>query len=98
MRVFEIVRELTGRRLPRRLPTALARFAGAMYELRASMNGRPPLLTAGTVEILTRDWPLDSSLALQELGYRITPLREGVAAVVQSLRAETEGRGEGRPR
>jgi len=98
MRVFEIVRALTGRRLPRRLPTALARFAGALYELRASMTGRPPVLTAGTVEILTRNWPLDSSLALQELGYRITPLRDGVAAVVQALRAGTPGAGEGRPR
>jgi nucleoside-diphosphate-sugar epimerase len=93
MRAYELVRDLTGRRLPRRLPTPLATFVGAVEELRASLTGRPPLLTAGTVEILTRDWPLDSSLAVQDLGYRITPLREGIARVLEGLGApSTEGR------
>jgi farnesol dehydrogenase len=96
MRAFEIVQELTGRRLPRRLPAPLATFVGAVEELRASMTGRPPLLTAGTVEILTRDWPLDSGLAAADLGYRITPLREGIARLVEQLRAPA-GPGKGRP-
>jgi NAD+-dependent farnesol dehydrogenase len=96
MRVFEIVRELTGRRLPRRLPPALATLVGAVEELRASFTGRPPLLTAGTVEILTRDWPLDSSLAAQELGYHITPLREGIVRVVEALQAAQQTPGGGR--
>ena len=95
MRVFEIVRELTGRRLPRRLPAPLATFVGAVEELRASMTGRPPLLTAGTVEILTRDWPLDSSEAVQQLGYRVTPLRDGVARVIRQVQAASEPAGEG---
>ncbi len=86
MRVFEIVRELTGRPLPRRLPARLATLLGAAQELRAAATGRPPELTAGTVEILSADWPLDSSLAVRELGYQITPLREGVRRVVESLR------------
>jgi len=64
-------------------------------ELRASMTGRPPLLTAGTVEILTRDWPLDSSQAEQELGYHVTPLRDGIARVVQQVQAAARTAGEG---
>ncbi len=96
MRLFEIVRELTGRRLPRRLPAPLATFVGAVEELRASMTGRPPLLTAGTVEILTRDWPLDSGQAVQELGYRVTPLRDGIVRVVQQVQAAARAAGEGR--
>jgi NAD+-dependent farnesol dehydrogenase len=96
MRAFEIVRELTGHRLPRRLPVPLATLVGAVAELRASFTGRPPLLTAGTVEILTRDWPLDSSLAAEELGYRITPLRDGIARLLEGLRAQRTAPGEGR--
>ena len=67
-----------------------------MEELRASVTGRPPLLTAGTVEILTRDWPLDSGQAVQELGYRMTPLRDGIVRVVQQVQAAARAAGEGR--
>jgi farnesol dehydrogenase len=86
MRVFEIVRELTGRPLPRRVPAWLARGLGVFEELKARLTGRPPLLTAGTVEVLTRDWAMDSADAIGELGYRITPLREGLARVVAQVK------------
>jgi hypothetical protein len=85
--VFELVRDLTGRALPRRLPAWLAGAVGAFEELRAKVTGRPPLLTAGAVEVLTRDWAMDSSVAIRELGYRITPLSDGIARVV----AQAEG-------
>jgi NAD+-dependent farnesol dehydrogenase len=91
MRIFEIVRELTGRRLPRCLPAALAAVVGAAGELGARLTGRPPLLTAGTVRILTRDWAMDSSAAVVELGYHITPLREGIARLVEQLGAGPDG-------
>lgn len=83
MRVFEIVRDLTGRRLPRRLPAALAKVVGAAGEFGARLTGRPPPLTAGTVRILTHDWAMDSSAAVGELGYHVMPLRDGVARVVE---------------
>jgi farnesol dehydrogenase len=82
MRVFELVRDLTGRGLPRRLPAWLAKSVGTFEVLKANVTGRPPLLTAGTVEVLTRDWAMDSSVAVSELGYSITPLESGIARVV----------------
>ena len=82
MRLFELVRELTGRALPRRLPAWLAVGVGAIETFRAGLTGRPPLLTAGTVKILTQDWTMDSSVAVDELGYSVTPLEDGIAGVV----------------
>jgi NAD+-dependent farnesol dehydrogenase len=85
VRVFELVRELTGRPLPRRLPATLATLVGALGEIGAGLTGRPPRLTAGTVEILTRDWGMDSAAATRDLDYHIMPLRDGIARLVEQL-------------
>ncbi len=91
MRVFELVRTLTGRALPRRIPAWMAVGIGAVEEFRASLTGRPPLLTAGTVRVLTQDWTMDSSVAEDELGYSVTPLEDGIARVVaQAVRDEDD--------
>lgn len=87
IRPFEIVRALTGRRLPRRLPAWAAAAGAAADELLAWWPGRPPRLTTGTLEILLRDWPLESGLAQQDLGYRVTPLDDGIRAVVEGVAA-----------
>ncbi len=85
VRVFEIVRRLTGRRLPIRIPGWTATLAALAYEARAGVFGLPPRLTTGTLEILLRDWPLPCDIAQRELGYRITPLEDGVARTLEGL-------------
>ena len=87
MRVFDIVRSLTGRRQPRRIPDWVASPVALAYELRASWFGVPPLLTTGTLEILLRDWPLGHERAADELGYRVTPLETGIARLVHAIQA-----------
>lgn len=78
MRPFEIIRELTGRSLPRRLPFAVATTAAAVEEWRARWSAGPPLLTRGAVTIFRHDWPLNSERTIGELNYRITPLAAGI--------------------
>lgn len=68
MQLFEILRELTGARLPRRIPFAAAYAVGLVEELRAGLTGAPPLLTRGVVQIFRHDWSLDSRRSLLELG------------------------------
>jgi farnesol dehydrogenase len=85
MRVFEIVRELTGRPLPRRIPVPAAWSAALVEEWRARVTGRPPRLTRGVVEIFRHDWLMDSARSVAELSYRIPPLETGVRAVVAAL-------------
>jgi farnesol dehydrogenase len=83
MRVFEIARERAGTKLPARLPLPIARLAAWIEETRARRSRYTPRLTRGVVEILRHDWPLDSARSVQELSYRITPLDQGLAAVMK---------------
>ena len=85
-RVFEIVREVTGRRLPWRIPFPVADAMGAAEELRVRVFGGLPLITRGAVEIFRHDWSLDSGDSVRALGYTITPLAEGIRATVASIR------------
>jgi NAD+-dependent farnesol dehydrogenase len=82
IRVFEIVREFTGRRLPRRIPRAAATAVALIHEARASLTGMAPLLTRGVVKILSHDWPLESAESVRRLGYQITPLKIGLRELV----------------
>jgi nucleoside-diphosphate-sugar epimerase len=82
MRVFEIIRDETGAALPRRIPFALASAMGWIEEMRARMTGRTPAITRGVVEILRHDWSMDSGRSVEELNYRITPLRTGIQALL----------------
>lgn len=86
MRVFEIIRELTGHPLPRRIPNVAATAVALIHEARAQLTGAPPLLTRGVVKILSHDWPLESTVSINRLGYRITPLLEGLRALVLAHR------------
>ena len=82
MRVFEIVRDITGRRLPRRIPAAAAALVAAVHEAGAAWFSRPPRLTRGIVNIFQCDWSVDSRRSARELNYRVTPLEKGLQATL----------------
>jgi nucleoside-diphosphate-sugar epimerase len=81
VRAFEVLRELTGRPLPRRIPASVAFLVGLAHEIRAH-GGATPRLTRGTARILAHDWPLDSQRSIKELSYRVTPLALGIRAML----------------
>jgi hypothetical protein len=83
IRAFELLREMKGTPLPRRIPYAVAWFLGWLEEQTA--RGRPPRLTRGTVRILGFDWPLDSTRSVGELSYRVTPLPTGLRTMVDGI-------------
>jgi farnesol dehydrogenase len=85
IQLFEHVRSLTGARLPRRIPLPIATALGMIEDARAAVFRTPPLITAGTVAIFREDWSLDSGDAIRNLGLRVRPLDEGVAALLSAL-------------
>jgi farnesol dehydrogenase len=86
-RVFELVQQITGKRSPRRIPFPVADGLGAAEELRVTLFGGTPLITRGAVEIFRHDWSLDSSEAIRDLGYTLTPLELGVKRTLKSIEA-----------
>ena len=95
-RVFEIVQQLTGRRPPPRIPFPIADLLGAAEEIRVTLFGGTPLITRGAVEIFRHDWSLDSTDAIRELGYTLTPLAEGLRQTLQSIPGAPPLREDGR--
>ena len=85
MRLFEIAQQLTGVKLPRRIPPFIAYGAASLEEARSRILGTSPLLTRGAVTIFLHDWRLDSSRSVRELGYRITSLEDGIRAVLADI-------------
>jgi farnesol dehydrogenase len=85
MRAFEVLRDQTGRPLPRRIPRSVAVALAVVEQARSAVFRRPPLVTHGTVTILESDWPLDSGPAERELGYRSRPLIDGLTTTIAAL-------------
>jgi len=76
---FQVLGDLSNVHRPvRHLPYALGKLVGAVEVARAKLTGRMPQLTPGVVEIFKHDWIYSSNKAIKELGYRVTPLEEGM--------------------
>ncbi len=77
-------------RKPPRLsvPFWMAKFVGLMQETLARTTGREPELTRAVVNTFTNGWAIDSGPTEKELGYQITPTRDGVKQTVDWLLSE----------
>jgi nucleoside-diphosphate-sugar epimerase len=87
--LFAAVQQATQVAPPRvHIPYPVASALGRLLWLWAEVTGHPPILTHGVVEVFRQHWAYTSEKAERELGYRITPLAEGVRRTVDWLREE----------
>jgi farnesol dehydrogenase len=71
----------------RKIPFWVAQSIGRLQRWRARWFGIPPDLTDGVVRVYRHEWAYSSRKAEQELGYRVTALRDGLRLTVEWLRA-----------
>jgi nucleoside-diphosphate-sugar epimerase len=91
--LFRLVDELTGRRhLQVALPRPLAMGYAGLEKRKGEWLGIHPRITPGWVETFLEDWAYTSARAERELGYRITPLREGIGRTLDWLHSKRGGR------
>ncbi len=69
----------------RRIPYGLAKVLGRFFRWRAVLTGIEPMLTDEEVEVYRHEWAYSSARAERELGYAITPAREGLPRMVRWL-------------
>ncbi|HKY32924.1 MAG TPA: NAD-dependent epimerase/dehydratase family protein [Candidatus Polarisedimenticolia bacterium] len=87
--LYAVLARLTGAPEPtRRIPFWALSLAGRVLRWRAELTGAEPVLTDRVVAVYRHDWAYSSGRAEAELGYRVTPLEEGLRRTVEWLRAE----------
>ncbi len=85
--IFVAFQDETGIAPPKlKIPYAIAGLVGRLERWRAELFGIEPEVTDEVVRIYACEWAYSSARAEAELGYRITPLRVGVAKTVAWLR------------
>lgn len=91
---FKISGEVAGReRILVPLPEGLMKFIIVLISAFSKIFKVPPVITRDWLDKFMKNWIVSSDKAVNELGYCITPFREGVAKTISWLKtAENNGR------
>ena len=82
----KLIVEVAGRgRVPPTMPYPLARVLATAAEGVSRITKKPPLIASGQLTFMHWQPRPDSAKAQRELGWRPTPLREGVARTLAAL-------------
>jgi nucleoside-diphosphate-sugar epimerase len=93
-RLFDTIGSAAGRkRILIRLPAGLMKAIVKGITFFSRIFKVSPPITRDFLDKYLRDWIMSSDKAVRELGYRITPLSEGVAKTIEWLRTIDDGKG-----
>ena len=85
--LFNITGEVCGKkRILIPLPLTLMNLIIKSASLISRLTGKPPFITRDWLDKYMNNWIMSSDKAVKELGYRITPFREGVAETINWIR------------
>jgi len=85
-KLFALVEEFSGvKPPPLKMPFAMAKMKGYMDLALAMLFGKQPEVTPNAVRVFESDWAYDSSKAVEELGYKMTPLKKGIKRTMEWL-------------
>lgn len=91
---LDLIAELVGKRKPRHFPMSIALAYGWFCELRTKITKKAPFINKNpkliigpyinraTVKMIDYNWSYSSKKAIEKLGYKITPLREGLKQTI----------------
>ena len=81
---LNLIAEFAGVKKPRQFPLLFALFYGRLCEIRAKLSkNRIPYITRPLMKMATYDWAYSSQKTIDDLGYKITPFREGLEDTIK---------------
>ena len=93
-RLFDIIGSAAGKkRILIRLPAGLMKAIVKGITFFSGLFRVSPPITRDFLDKYLRDWIMSSDKAVTELGYRITPLPEGVLKTIEWLKSVNDGKG-----
>ncbi len=93
-RFYELVDEVSGKKhFQISLPPPIAYLYAGLEKKKAEWLGFYPQITPGWVETFLQDWAYSPAKADKELGYTITPLKEGIRMTYEWLLQHRRSKG-----
>jgi nucleoside-diphosphate-sugar epimerase len=80
---LDLVAELADVKKPRRLPMSLGMVYAKFCEIKTKINKKMPEATCEMLRGMKYNWAYSSKKAINKLGYKITPLREGLQETIK---------------
>jgi len=77
------IAEIVGVKKPRHFPMSMALMYAGMYELKTKLTKKMPYINRSTVKMMDYNWSCSSKKAEEKLGYKITPLKEGLTKTIE---------------
>lgn len=80
---LDTIAEVADLKKPRHLPMSGAMFYGWLCETKAKITNKIPYVTRATLSALKYNREYSSKKAVEKIGYKITPLKEGLAETIE---------------
>jgi nucleoside-diphosphate-sugar epimerase len=89
---LDLIAEISGaKKKVRHFPMRIALLYGWLYEMATKLTKKMPYINRATIKMINYNWSYSSKKAMQTLGYKITPLREGLEPTIKWYKDFTEG-------
>ncbi|MGQ9706149.1 MAG: NAD-dependent epimerase/dehydratase family protein [bacterium] len=88
---FDILERVSGIKKPGMwVPFFIAKVKAGFWDetIIFGLSGQEPKITRGVLEIYKHSWEVSSDKAISELGYKITPLEDGLKSMVMWMKGE----------
>ncbi|MBA7633713.1 Aurachin B dehydrogenase [subsurface metagenome] len=81
---MDLIAEIAGnKKKPRHFPMSFAKLYALLCELKTKLTKKMPYTNRSTVKMINHNWSYSSEKAIEKLGYKITPLREGLEETIK---------------
>ena len=81
---MDLIAEIAGnKKNPRHFPMSFGTMYALFCELKTKMTKKMPYINRPTVKMINHNWSYSSEKAIEKLGYKITPLREGLEQTIK---------------